>query len=343
MNRSRKFLALLLAISLVAAACGGTDEASETTEAPVTTVAESMEEPMEEPMAEEMADIVDTAVAAGSFTTLAAALEAAGLVDTLKGEGPFTVFAPTDEAFAAALSDLGMTADELLANPDLGGILTYHVVPGKVMAADVVGLDGQSVATVNGADIMIGVAGDAVTVNGIAVTATDIEASNGVIHVIDGVLLPDAMEGEAMAEETAEESLSDIIDTAVAAGTFNTLATALETAGLVDTLKSEGPFTVFAPTDEAFTQALSELGITAEELLADPNLGGILTYHVVPGSVLAGDVVGLDGQSVSTVNGADIMIGVDGDTVTINGIEVTATDILTSNGVIHVLDGVLLP
>ncbi|MBT8248616.1 MAG: fasciclin domain-containing protein [Acidimicrobiia bacterium] len=340
MTRSRKFLALLLTISLVAAACGASDETSDTTEAPVTTVAETMEE---EPMAEEMADIVDTAVAAGSFTTLAAALDAAGLVDTLKSEGPFTVFAPTDAAFEKALVDLGMSAEELLASPDLGGILTYHVVSGKVMAADVLGLDGQSVSTVNGADIMIGVDGDAVTVNGIAVTATDIEASNGVIHVLDGVLLPDMMEGEAMEEEASQESLADIVDTAVAAGSFNTLATALETAGLVDTLKSEGPFTVFAPTDEAFTQALADLGISAEELLADPNLGGILTYHVVSGSVTAADVIGLDGQSVSTVNGADIMIEVDGDVVTINGIEVVTTDILTSNGVIHVLDGVLLP
>lgn len=334
MTRTRKFLALLLAISLVAAACGGTDEASETSEAPVTTVAESMEEPM----VEEMADIVDTAVAAGSFTTLAAALDAAGLVDTLKSDGPFTVFAPTDDAFAAALTDLGMSADELLANPDLASILTYHVVPGKVLAADVIGLDGQSVATVNGADIQIGVSGETVTVNGIEVTATDIEASNGVIHVIDGVLLPDAMQPEAM-----EESLNDIVETAVAAGSFNTLAAALETAGLVDTLKSEGPFTVFAPTDDAFAAALTELGITAEELLANPDLGGILTYHVVPGEVLAADVIGLDGQSVATVNGADIVIGVEGGTVTINGIDVTTTDILTSNGVIHILDGVLLP
>jgi len=184
MNKTRKILALLLAVSLIAAACGDSDDATEetTTTATPTTVAEVMEE--------EMLDIVDTAVGAGSFTTLAAALQTADLVDTLKGEGPFTVFAPTDDAFAAALTTLGITAEELLANPDLGGILTYHVVPGKVLAADVVGLDGQSVATVNGAEIAIAVDGDTVTVNGIAVTATDIEASNGVIHVIDGVLLP---------------------------------------------------------------------------------------------------------------------------------------------------------
>lgn len=183
--KTRKILALVLAVSLIAAACGESEDAVEettTTAAPTTTVAEVMEE--------EMLDIVDTAVGAGSFTTLAAALDTAGLVDTLKGDGPFTVFAPTDDAFAAALTALDITAEELLANPDLGGILTYHVVPGKVLAADVVGLDGQSVVTVNGAEIDIAVADGAVTINGINVTTTDIEASNGVIHVIDGVLLP---------------------------------------------------------------------------------------------------------------------------------------------------------
>ena len=139
-------------------------------------------------------DIVDTAVAAGDFTTLATALTEAGLVETLKGPGPFTVFAPTDEAFAALPEG---TLDTLLEDPtgDLAGILTYHVVPGKVMAADVVGLNGQEVETVNGAKLTVEVDGDKVSLvdvggNKVAVTSTDIEASNGVIHVIDGVLLP---------------------------------------------------------------------------------------------------------------------------------------------------------
>ncbi|WP_242511698.1 fasciclin domain-containing protein [Pengzhenrongella frigida] len=139
-------------------------------------------------------DVVDTAVAAGDFTTLATALTAAGLVDTLKGEGPFTVFAPTDEAFAALPAG---TLDALLADPtgDLTSILTYHVVPGKVMAADVLALDGQKVATVNGAEITVNVDGSTVSLtdakgNTVNVTQTDIEASNGVIHVIDAVLMP---------------------------------------------------------------------------------------------------------------------------------------------------------
>lgn len=130
-------------------------------------------------------DIVDTAIANGSFTTLVAAVEAAGLVDTLKGEGPFTVFAPTDEAFAALPDG---TVEALLADPEaLAAILTYHVVAGKVMSTDL--SDGMTAATVNGADITIGTEGG-VTVNDANVVAADVEASNGVIHVLDAVILP---------------------------------------------------------------------------------------------------------------------------------------------------------
>jgi uncharacterized surface protein with fasciclin (FAS1) repeats len=146
------------------------------------------------PAAAAEADIVDTAVAAGDFTTLVAAVQAAGLEDTLRSEGPFTVFAPPDEAFAALPAG---TIDKLLADPagDLTDILTYHVVPGAVEAGDVAGLDGQAVTTVNGATFTVEVADDgSVTLtdgagNEVNVVATDIQADNGVIHVIDGVLL----------------------------------------------------------------------------------------------------------------------------------------------------------
>lgn len=180
-----KLMSVLLAFVLVAAACGDDDDEPIATGEPET---ESTDDGAE---ADEMADIVATAVGTGDFPTLVAALEAADLVETLQGEGPFTVFAPTEEAFAAALDALGITADELLADTDtLTAILTYHVVPGKVLAADVVGLDGESVATVNGADVTVTVDGDSVLINEATVTATDVEASNGVIHVIDTVLLP---------------------------------------------------------------------------------------------------------------------------------------------------------
>ena len=269
---------------------------------------------------EDLPDIVDIAVEDGRFETLVAAVQAADLVDTLKGEGPFTVFAPTDDAFAALPEG---TVEALLDDiPALTGILLYHVVPDKVMAADVVGL--ESAPTVLGKNLTVMVDGDKVMINDAQVIITDIEASNGVIHVIDSVLLPP----------------DDIVDVAVKDGRFTTLAAALEAADLVDTLKGEGPFTVFAPTDDAF--AALPAG-TVEALLEDiPALTDILLYHVVPGKVMAADVVELD--SAETVLGPDVEILVHGDgTVTINDAQVIITDIEAYNGVIHVIDTVLLP
>lgn len=131
-------------------------------------------------------NIVETAVSAGSFTTLVAAVQAADLADTLAGDGPYTVFAPTDEAFAKLPEG---TVEALLANPEkLRAILLYHVVPGKVSAADVISL--STATTAQGSDVNIRVADGSVMVNNALVTATDIETSNGVIHVIDTVILP---------------------------------------------------------------------------------------------------------------------------------------------------------
>ncbi len=273
------------------------------------------------------ADIIDTAVADGRFTTLAAALTAAGLLDTLKGEGPFTVFAPTDDAFAKLPAG---TIDELLkpeSKQALTDILLYHVVSGKVMAADVVNL--TSATTVLGKDVTVKVDMGSVYINDAKVIITDIEASNGVIHVIDSVLLPSA-------------DKADIVDTAVADGRFKTLAAALTAAGLIDTLKGAGPFTVFAPTDEAFAKLPAG---TLDELLKPENkqkLTDILLYHVVSGKVMAADVVKL--TSATTVLGKDVTITVKDGKVFLNDtVQVIITDIETSNGVIHVIDAVLLP
>ncbi|WP_390836115.1 fasciclin domain-containing protein [Tautonia plasticadhaerens] len=153
---------------------------------------EAAVEPAEPAPAEEAQDIVDIAASNPDFETLVAAVQAADLVETLKGEGPFTVFAPTDDAFEALPEG---TLDDLLLPENkekLASILTYHVVPGKVMAADVLGMGGQSATSVEGSDIPIEVDGETVTVAGATVTATDIEASNGVIHVIDAVIMPPA-------------------------------------------------------------------------------------------------------------------------------------------------------
>lgn len=146
----------------------------------------------------EEVDIVDTAIAADDFETLVAAVQAADLVDALKGEGPFTVFAPTDEAFANLLAELGITAEELLQSDDLADILLYHVVEGKVMSTDLE--DGMEATTLNGQKVTISL--NPVQVNSANVVTADIEASNGVIHVIDAVLLPTGE--EAPAEEAAE-------------------------------------------------------------------------------------------------------------------------------------------
>jgi uncharacterized surface protein with fasciclin (FAS1) repeats len=195
MRRTTLTAVTALCLGLVLTACGSSDEEPEAATTTAATSAMSSPTASPSPSASAAGDIVDTAVAAGSFTTLATALEAAGLVETLKGDGPFTVFAPTDEAFAKLPAG---TLDTLLEDPkgDLTQILTYHVVPRKVMAADVVTLDGQKVETVQGGELTVGVDGDTVTLTDatgatVTVTQADVEASNGVIHVIDGVLLPE--------------------------------------------------------------------------------------------------------------------------------------------------------
>ena len=201
-TRNIRLAAGLAAVGLLATACGDDgDDAGASTAPPVESTTFTTEAPMttEATMTTDAmttdADIVDTAIAAGDFTTLVAAIQAAGLEETLRGEGPFTVFAPTDDAFAALPAG---TVDTLLENPtgDLADILTYHVVAGAVPAADVVGLDGQAVTTVNGATFTVNVAADGsvsltdAAGNDVTVVTTDIEASNGIIHVIDAVLMP---------------------------------------------------------------------------------------------------------------------------------------------------------
>ena len=276
---------------------------------------------------EPLPDIVDTAIAAGSFNTLVAAVQAAGLEDTLRGEGPFTVFAPADDAFAGLPEG---TLDSLLIPENLDqltSILTYHVVPGKLMAADVVGM--TSIDTVNGQPLTVTVMNGNVMIDGANVILTDIGASNGVIHVIDAVVMP------------PPEPLPDIVDTAIAAGSFNTLVAAVQAAGLEDTLRGEGPFTVFAPADDAFA-GLPEG--TLDSLLIPENLDqltSILTYHVVPGKLMAADVVGM--TSIDTVNGQPLTVTVMNGNVMIDGANVILTDIEASNGVIHVIDAVVLP
>ena len=335
----------------------------------------------------DLLDIVDTAVAAGDFTTLVAAVQAAGLVDALKSEGPLTVFAPTDAAFAALPAE---TVAALLADPtgDLTQILLYHVVAGKVTAADL--SDGLAVTTLQGSEIVFSLT-DGAKVNDVNIIATDIETANGVIHVIDAVLLPpasvvtedattedattenattenattedasdvnatdeaveEASEGEAVEEEavaeagdaategTAESALLDLVDTAIEAGDFNTLVTAVSAAGLAEALRSEGPFTVFAPTDAAF-ESLPMGALNALLLNPEGDLAQILLYHVVAGKILSSDLS--DGLTVTTLQGSTLVFSL-ADGAKVNEATIIAADIEASNGVIHVIDAVLLP
>jgi uncharacterized surface protein with fasciclin (FAS1) repeats len=299
------------------------------------------EEDMETAADDQMAKtIVDIAVEDGRFTTLVTALTEAGLVEALIAEGPFTVFAPTDDAFAALPEG---ALEELLADKDaLSNVLLYHVVEGKVMAADVAGLDGQEVSTLSGDDIMVAADDMGVMINQSNVVITDIEASNGVIHVVDAVILPSSddemAKEEDMNDDMAVESKS-IVDIAVEDGRFNTLVTAVTEAGLAETLQGEGPYTVFAPTDDAFA-ALPEG--TVEALLADiPALTDILLYHVVEGKVMAADVADLD--QAMTIQGQYIDIANEMGKVMVDNAQVLITDIKASNGVIHVIDAVILP
>jgi uncharacterized surface protein with fasciclin (FAS1) repeats len=306
-----------LALSMTAAAqCGASKSASACGggEAAVTLAA----------YAPATGDIVQTAIGAGSFKTLVAAVQAAGLVETLKGEGPFTVFAPTDEAFAK----LPEGTVESLLKPEnietLRAILKYHVVPGKVGAEKVVGLTDAT--TVNGQRIDIAVKDGKVKVDDANVVKTDIWTTNGVIHVIDRVILPET---------------KSIVEVADAAGSFSTLLTAAKAAGLAGVLSEGGPFTVFAPTDEAF-QALGMNTIT--DLLKPENKGklaDILKFHVVSGRVYADQAI--KAGAAETLQGGSVKIAQQGDAVTVNGAGVAQADIEAGNGVIHVIDKVLLP
>ncbi|HRV79975.1 MAG TPA: fasciclin domain-containing protein [Planctomycetota bacterium] len=268
--------------------------------------------------------IVETALAAGQFNTLAAALKAADLVEPLQGKGPFTVFAPTDAAFAA----LPKGALDNLLKPDnkatLQAILTYHVVPGSYMAEKVVKMPFAS--SLNGQRVHFKVSDDGVTIDGARIVTTDIQCSNGVIHVIDAVIMP---------------STKDVVATAVAAGQFRTLAAAIQAAGLVEALQGKGPFTVFAPTDEAF--AALPAG-TVENLLKPENkeqLAAILKLHVVPGRIYADAAA--KGAKVESLQGQKLETMAKDGKVWVNGAEVIQADIETSNGVIHVINKVLLP
>lgn len=267
------------------------------------------------------------------FSILVEAVNAAGLSDTLNGPGPITVFAPTDAAFAALLAELGTTKEALLANKALlTAVLTYHVIPAKVERAQV--SPGQPVTTAQGGIFKIDTGASGLTITdgrnrSARITATDLAARNGVVHVIDRVLLP--------ADKT-------VVQTAQALPGFGLLVDAVLAADLAGALSAPGPFTVFAPTDAAFAALLAELGVTKEALFADKALlTQVLTYHVVPGRVLRAQVP--VGTPVATLQGQTFTVD-SGLAITDQRgrrAAITTTDVLATNGVIHVIDRVILP
>ena len=274
-------------------------------------------------VADDTQDIPTNAQNTGVHDSLVAALSHAGLVSALQADGPFTVFAPTDDAFAAAGIDLS-TFDTEEENATLSDILLYHVVSGEVTASAVT--DGMNAEALNGDDLSFTVTDGVVMVNDATVTSADVMASNGVIHVVDKVLMPPA-------------DLGDIPTVAQGTGIHTSLVAAVTQADLVATLQGDGPFTVFAPTDDAFAAA----GIDLEALDTDEGkaaLTDILLYHVVAGEVPSSAVT--DGMVAAAVNGDDLSFTV-GDSVMVNDATVVLADVPASNGVIHVIDKVLMP
>lgn len=265
-------------------------------------------------------------IAAGNkdFSTLVAAVKAAGLAEALSGPGPFTIFAPTNEAFAK----LPAGTVETLLKPEnkaaLTRVLTYHVVGAKVPAADAVKL--TNAATLSGQRLDLKVVGSDLMVDGAKVIKADIFGSNGVIHVVDSVLLP---------------TDKDIVDTAAAAGSFKTLIAAAQAAGLVDVLKDDKALTVLAPTDEAFAKLPKG---TLESLLKPENkaaLATVLKLHVIDGRVFSDAAMKMgEGKSLS---GESLKFSASGGKASVNNAGIIKTDIDASNGVIHVIDTVLLP
>ena len=258
-----------------------------------------------------------------NHTTLEAALIQANLDSVLSdtaSQMSYTVFAPTDSAFTAYLSANGLTAADLLANPKLSNILLHHVVSGTVLSTS---LSNGEVTTLSGLDVTVDLT-NGVMIDNAMVTAADLTAPNGVVHVINDILLP---------------TYDDVTEVIISSPDHTVLLQALQTANLVNILQGAGPFTVFAPTDAAFTAYLAANNLTAATLLADPNLSSILLNHVIGAKVLSKD---LSNGNVTTLNNTDVTVDLTNG-VMIDNATVTTADIVADNGVVHVINGILVP
>ncbi|PKQ60357.1 hypothetical protein BZG02_19650 [Labilibaculum filiforme] len=279
--------------------------------------------------------VVDIAIANSSFTHLVEAVVKANLVDALKAEGPFTIFAPNDSAFEQLFTNLGVSGIADISVETLTPILLAHVVSGNVRATDVT---TSTVSTLNSNfELDINTAGSGVVLNGNSnVIATDVQAKNGVVHVIDKVIVPEL-----------EEEPQSIADIAAGNSDFTNLVAALDKADLVQTLDSEGSFTVFAPTNAAFQELFNTLGVSGIADLSVDALTQILLYHVIGSKQMAGDLSTgyLESLSTDSPNNdpVSLRIEVDGNVKINKETTVTTADIEAFNGVVHIVDKVLLP
>ncbi|PKP46699.1 MAG: fasciclin [Bacteroidetes bacterium HGW-Bacteroidetes-11] len=277
---------------------------------------------------DEPKNIVDVAIADARFSILVEAIGKANLVSALEGDGPFTVFAPTNDAFTALFSQLGVSGIADLDAATLTPILLNHVVAGQVKSSDI---STGYAATLNasgpnGTNVKVFInKGSNVMVDASKVIIADVMASNGVIHAIDKVILPASVVGHAINNPN-----------------FSILVEAVVKANLAGALSAAGPFTVFAPTNDAFTKLFNTLGVSGISALTADQLTPILLYHVVSGNVLSTQVA--SGAVPTLKDGSSLNLTVGSMGVTINAnVKVIATDVQGSNGVIHVIDAVLLP
>ena len=324
------------------------------------------------------ATVVDIVVNSPVHTLLTQAVLAAELDSTLAATDSLTVFAPTDDAITALATAIWMALmlAGILALPNLANILTYHVVGAIAMSTDL--SDGQQITTLQGSDVSVTITGDTVMINQAMVTVADLVAGNGVVHVIDAVLLTEGcanadacnydplaltddgsclLPGDMCDDEnwlTENDTLNadcecvgediqfaTVVDIVVASPIHELLEAAVLAADLAGALSEGDSLTVFAPTDDAIGALVTALEITAEDLLALPNLAEILQYHVVGAVALSTDLS--DGQEIPTLQGANVNITINTDTVMVNDAMVIVADLMADNGVVHVIDAVLLP
>jgi transforming growth factor-beta-induced protein len=278
------------------------------------------------------------------FSILADVIIATGQDNLLSNGFPFTVFAPTNAAFEALLTEMGTNLDAALLNNAemLTNVLRYHVLEDQIASADVT--DGAIVETLQGDLMTFSVAEGVVMVNGVAtVTSADVAAANGVVHVIDVVLTPPSVAlANARTEALAELKEGSIVALAVADEQFSTLVDVIVLTGSTALLDQGFPFTVFAPTNDAFDALFDALGVSqAEAYLNTDLLKTVLRYHVLEDAVMSADIE--DGAEVESLQGSVLTFSVDGDVVMVNDATVVAADIEATNGVVHVIDTVLVP